>query len=44
MIAKNVNAHSPDKQFSHKAFQNYKQDSLDHFVDIDELIKTKVRL
>jgi len=44
MIAKNVNAHIPEKQFTHKAFNDYKQESLNNFVDIDELIKMKVHL
>ena len=44
MIAKNVNNHIPEKQFEHKAFSSYKEESLDTCVDIDELIKTKVHL
>jgi hypothetical protein len=44
MIAKHVNQHIPEKQFSHKVFQEYKQESLETFLDIDKLIKTKVHL
>tara|TARA_B110000503_G_scaffold134982_1_gene214724 strand:+ start:921 stop:2426 length:1506 start_codon:yes stop_codon:yes gene_type:complete len=44
MISKNVNNHIPEKQFDHKAFNHYKQEMLETFVDIDELIKMKVHL
>jgi hypothetical protein len=44
MIAKHVNHHIPEKQFDHVAFSPFKHDTLDTFVDIDELIKKKVHL
>jgi hypothetical protein len=44
MIAKNVNQHIPEKQFDHMAFNSFKHNTLDQFVDIDKLIKTTVHL
>ena len=42
MIARIVHHHVPEKQFEHVCFEKYIFDSLDTFMDLDQLLKEKV--
>ena len=44
MIARIVHNHTPERQFSHACFEKYVVSSLDTFIDIDALVKTKIQV
>ena len=44
MIAKTVHNHIPAKQYDNECFNPYRVETLENFMDLDELIKKKVHL
>jgi len=44
MIARIVHQHVPEKQFDHLCFEKYVYESLDSYMDLDQLVKEKITL
>ena len=44
MIARIVHHHTPERQLTHACFEKYVSSSLDTYVDIDELVRTKIQI
>jgi hypothetical protein len=42
MIARIVHHHTPERQFNHACFEKYVVSILESFIDIDELVRTKI--
>ena len=44
MIARIVHNHTPENQLDHVCFKKYKCSNLDHYLDIDTLVATKIQV
>jgi hypothetical protein len=44
MIARIVHNHTPENQLDHVCFEKYKMSDLEHYMDIDTMVKTKIQV
>jgi hypothetical protein len=44
MIARIVHNHTPESQLEHACFEKFKSTSVDSFIDMDELVRTKIQV